>query len=247
MKSEQIISIPETLRSVRALEALVRAQGFGDTLPEHRKASRPPIPTGMARADEQLGGGLPRGAISEIVGPRSSGRTGLVLAAIAQVTRANEVAAYVDATDCLDPRSAEGAGAVLERLLWIRCGSDSRGQCRPDPRAGGIDDAWQAANLVTAAGGFGVVAIDLGGLAERHLAAWQRKPWLRLRHAVEHTPTALIVLSPKCLTGSVADTVLELRRESTVWDGLLDSITVQARVRKSKARGSFEPTEERSA
>lgn len=242
-----MISTPATQKSARALEALVRAQGFGDTLPERRKASRPPIPTGLARADKQLGGGLPRGAISEIVGPRSSGRTGLVLAAIAQVTRAHEVAAYVDATDCLDPRAVEGAGAVLERLLWIRCGSDSRGHRRPDPCAGGIDDAWQAANLVAAAGGFGVVAIDLGGLAERQLAAWQRKPWLRLRHAVEHTPTALIVLSPKCLTGSVADTVLELHRESTVWDGLLDGITVQAHVRKSKARGSFEPPEERLA
>lgn len=243
-----MLSIPASPKSVRALEALIRAQGFGATLPEHRKASRPPIPTGLARADEQLGGGLPRGAISEIVGPRSSGRTGLVLAAIARVTQAREVAAYVDATDCLDPRSAEGAGVVLERLLWIRCGSDGRGQRRPEPRAGGgTDDAWQAANLVAAAGGFGVVAIDLGGLAERHLAAWQRKPWLRLRHAVERTPTALIVLSPQCLTGSVADTVLELRRESTVWDGLLDGITVQARVRKSKVRGSFESTEERSA
>ena len=243
-----MLSIPASPKSVRALEALVRAQGFGATLPEHRKASRPPIPTGLARADEQLGGGLPRGAISEIVGPQSSGRTGLVLAAIAQVTQAHEVAAYVDATDCLDPRSAEGAGAVLERLLWIRCGADGRGQRRPEPCAGGgIDDAWQAANLVAAAGGFGVVAIDLGGLAERHLAAWQRKPWLRLRHAVERTPTALVVLSPQCLTGSVADTVLELRRESTEWDGLLDGITVQARVRKSKARDSFEPPEERSA
>lgn len=243
-----MLSIPASPKSVRALEALIRAQGFGATLPEHRKASRPPIPTGLARADEQLGGGLPRGAISEIVGPRSSGRTGLVLAAIARVTQAHEVAAYVDVTDCLDPRSAEGAGAVLERLLWVRCGSDGCGQRRPEPRAGGgTDDAWQAANLVAAAGGFGVVAIDLGGLAERHLAAWQRKPWLRLRHAVERTPTALIVLSPQCLTGSVADTVLELRRESTVWDGLLDSITVQARVRKSKARGSFAPPEERSA
>lgn len=242
-----MISIPASPKSVRALEALIRAQGFGDTLPEHRKASRPPIPTGLARADAQLGGGLPRGAISEIVGPRSSGRTGLVLAAIAQVTQAHEVAAYVDATDCLDPRSAEGAGAVLERLLWVRCGSDGRGQRRPGACADGVDDAWQAANLVAAAGGFGIVAIDLGGLAERHLAAWQRKPWLRLRHAVERTPTALIVLSPQCLTGSVADTVLELRRESTVWDGLLDGITVQARVRKSKARGSFAPPEERSA
>lgn len=241
-----MISIPAIPKSARALEALVREQGFGDTLPQHRKVSRPPIPTGMARADEQLGGGLPRGAISEIVGPRSSGRTGLVLALIAQVTRANEVAAYVDVTDCLDPRSAEEAGAVLERLLWIRCDPDGRGHRRPGPGADGTDAAWQAANLVATAGGFGVVAIDLGGLAERQLAAWQRKPWLRLKHAVEHTPTALIVLSPKCLTGSAADTVLELRRESTAWAGLLDGIAVQAHVRKSKAHGSCELAGERS-
>ena len=40
---------------------------------------------------------------------------------MAQATQAGEVAAYIDATDCLDPHSAEQAGIVHERLLWVRC------------------------------------------------------------------------------------------------------------------------------
>lgn len=221
-------------KDVRKLEALVRARGFGGTLPERGRLAPPPAPSGIAALDAQLGGGLPRGAITEVVGPGSSGRTGLVLATVAQATRAGEAAAYVDAADCLDPRSAARAGAVLERLLWIRCGPGSAA-----PGGGPGDDAWQAANLVAAAGGFGVVALDIGGLRKHEAAAWQRKPWVRLQRAVEGTPAALVVLSARRLTGSAAGAVLELRREGAAWDGLLGGVAVRAEVRKGGARGPF--------
>jgi hypothetical protein len=105
---------------LQALRTLLDEQGFSRALPRQKRAY-PPAPTGLADLDALLGGGLPRGEISEIVGPASSGCTRLVLAVLAEATQAGEVAAYIDATDCLDPRSAEQAGIVLDRLLWVRC------------------------------------------------------------------------------------------------------------------------------
>lgn len=82
------------------------------------------VPSGIAELDG-LTGGLPRGALSEIFGPASSGRTSLILAALAAATRRQEVCALVDAGDSLHPESATAAGVDLQRLLWIRCGGFS--------------------------------------------------------------------------------------------------------------------------
>jgi recombination protein RecA len=83
----------------------------------------PLLPTNIAEVDELLGGGLPEGAISEIVGPESSGRTALALACVAGATQAGKVCAWVDVSDTLHPESAAGIGVDLSRMLWIRCGS----------------------------------------------------------------------------------------------------------------------------
>jgi len=76
-------------------------------------------------AIDALTGGLPRGCLTEICGPASSGRTTLLLAALAAATRRGEFCAVVDASDALDPQSAAAAGVDLERLLWVRCGDDT--------------------------------------------------------------------------------------------------------------------------
>ena len=74
---------------------------------------------------DALTGGLPRGCLTEICGPASSGRTTVLLAALAAATRRGEFCAVVDASDALDPQSAAAAGVELERLLWVRCGESS--------------------------------------------------------------------------------------------------------------------------
>ncbi|MGH9505149.1 MAG: hypothetical protein ACRD20_20030 [Terriglobales bacterium] len=84
------------------------------------------ISSGIREIDE-LTGGLPRGCLSEIFGPASSGRTSVLLAALAAATRRQEVCALVDATDALDAISAAAAGVELERLLWVRCTRTSGG------------------------------------------------------------------------------------------------------------------------
>jgi recombination protein RecA len=82
----------------------------------------PVAATGIASLDEQLEGGLPVGAISELTGPECSGRTSVALAFVAKLTQAAKVCAWVDVADTLDPVSAATAGVDLARLLWVRCG-----------------------------------------------------------------------------------------------------------------------------
>ncbi|HLZ43189.1 MAG TPA: hypothetical protein VKQ11_19635, partial [Candidatus Sulfotelmatobacter sp.] len=70
---------------------------------------------------DALTGGLPRGCLTELCGPASSGRTTVLLAALAAATRRGEFCALIDASDALDPHSAASAGIDLDRLLWVRC------------------------------------------------------------------------------------------------------------------------------
>src|SRR5208283_5441043 len=95
--------------------------------PASRLAVRPApemVSSGIAAMDA-LTGGLPRGCLTEICGPASSGRTTLLLAALAAATRRGECCALVDASDALDPQSAAAAGVELDRLLWVRCNDNS--------------------------------------------------------------------------------------------------------------------------
>ena len=80
------------------------------------------LPSGLAEVDAVLGGGLPIGAITELTGVQSSGRTTLVFSTLAGVTRQAECCAYVDVFDALDPVSASALGVDLCRLLWVRTG-----------------------------------------------------------------------------------------------------------------------------
>jgi hypothetical protein len=83
---------------------------------------RPVEATGITALDELVRGGLPIGAVSELVGPESSGRTAIALSFIARLTQANKVCAWIDVCDNLDPTSAAACGVDLARLLWVRCG-----------------------------------------------------------------------------------------------------------------------------
>ncbi len=223
------------------LRDLLRKQGLGGALPKPAGRREPPVPTGLVELDALLGGGVPRGQISELVGADSSGRTSVVFSLLAGATGRGEVAAYIDATDCLDPPSARQARVVLERLLWVRCGTSGRAPARRRyerivAKQARVDKAWQAINLVASAGGFGVIVLDLGGLPRRRLRAWQSRQWLRLLRAVENSPTALVVLAGEHLAASVSALVLGLSREKACWSGkagvslLLDGMESQVRV-----------------
>lgn len=87
------------------------------------KMIRPMAETGIESLDEALRGGLPVGAISELVGPECSGRTSLALSFIAHIAETGKVCAWIDASDSFDPGTASAAGVDLNRLLWVRCGA----------------------------------------------------------------------------------------------------------------------------
>jgi hypothetical protein len=84
---------------------------------------RPVTATGIDALDEALRGGLPVGAITELIGPECSGRTSVALAFVAGLTQAGRVCAWLDVSNALDPASAAAAGVDLRRLLWVRCGA----------------------------------------------------------------------------------------------------------------------------
>lgn len=91
---------------------------------------RPVVPTGVSEVDELLEGGFPVGAITEMVGPESSGRTSLALSYLSGLTRAGKVCAWIDVSDTLAPESAATAGVKLSRVLWVRCGV-AKSQSKP--------------------------------------------------------------------------------------------------------------------
>jgi recombination protein RecA len=88
-----------------------------------QKAIRPVAPTGVSEVDALLGGGLPIGAITEMVGAESSGRTSFAVSFLANTTRMGSVGAWIDVQNTLDPESAAAAGVDLSRVLWVRCGA----------------------------------------------------------------------------------------------------------------------------
>jgi recombination protein RecA len=82
------------------------------------KVRMPIIPTGSIELDLALGiGGIPRGRVTEIFGPESSGKTTLTLHVIAEAQRNGGIAAFVDAEHALDPTYARKLGVNTDELL----------------------------------------------------------------------------------------------------------------------------------
>jgi len=178
----------------RALEELLRARRLQAEAPPLRGEDYRlrPIATGVAALDRILVGGFPRGEQSEIHGPASSGRTGVLLALLAHTTRAGALAALVDPLDRLDPASAAAAGADLERLLWLRGPARTTGE--GEPRAKALASATAAVATLAGSGLFDVVALDLAG-AEAERRRLPAATWLRLQRLVENAKTALVLVA----------------------------------------------------
>jgi hypothetical protein len=149
---------------------------------------------------------FPPGRLSEIVGPRSSGASSLLLALIARITTSGSQGggqvAFVDGMDALDPASAAAAGVDLSALLWVKCG-------------GRLRVALSAADLLVRCPGFALVVLDLDELGPMPASAH-----LRLQRAVEGSDTILITRSARHREGSPASLVLATRRLAPRWMGL---------------------------
>ena len=166
------------------------------------------LSTGIEVLDTVLEGGLPRGQISEIVGTPSSGRTGLILSILAQAIAQEELVAYIDAFDSLDPRFAIKAGIKLQQLLWVRCGASQQ-------------KAFKAADILAPTGRFGVLVLDLTPIETPFKrVGGKRAPlssWFRLQRSLQGTSTLLLVIGQASTAGSAAVVTVSLRRCKVQW------------------------------
>jgi|HubBroStandDraft_1064217.scaffolds.fasta_scaffold18717_1 recombination protein RecA len=113
--AEKLAEILAHVGTIPKLSAVVPASRL-DVRPTTEMVS-----SGIAQLDS-LTGGLARGCLTEICGSASSGRTSVLLLALARATQRGEVCALVDTSDGFDPASAAAAGMEMSRLLWVRCG-----------------------------------------------------------------------------------------------------------------------------
>jgi recombination protein RecA len=181
------------------------ARRFESSFEPRRKFSFETLTTGIAEIDA-LSNGLPRSAITEITGATSSGRTSVLLSVLAQATLGDEACALIDMGDRFDPASAAYAGIALDRLLWVRC-------------ANNLERTFKATDLVLQSGGFGLVMLDMADVAAQYARRIVSSWWYRFRHAIEHTPTALVVISQTACVRSCASLSLELKNNSLAWSG----------------------------
>jgi recombination protein RecA len=174
--------------------------------PASRLAVRPApemVSSGIAAMDT-LTGGLPRGCLTEICGPASSGRSTLMLAALSAATRRGEYCAVVDASDSLDPQSIAAVGIELDRLLWVRCGENSPQAERR------LEQLLRTTDLLLESGGFGLIALDLGDLPPQTARRIPLATWFRFRRAVEPTPTVLLAVERQSIAGSCSSLLIKL-------------------------------------
>lgn len=173
---------------------------FGKALTLQEKPAAPTLSTGLSTLD-QFTGGIPRGAVTEIFGRASSGRTSLLFSILAHATTHEEICAIVDTHDVFAPTVAAGAGINFDNLLWVRCASN-------------LEHAFKATDLLLHAGGFGLVVLDLaeveGKEARRIISSW----WHRFKHTVENKPVTVVVLAAESCVRSCAALSLELKGQS---------------------------------
>jgi hypothetical protein len=239
------------------LESLLRARQLDRTLTTALPAvdardEASIAPSGHGALDARLGGGFPRGQLSELAGPRSSGRASLMLRMLASATARGELVALVDALDTLDVASAAAAGVDLDRLLWIRGHvTVNPGPCRElNQRA--MEQAVRALTLVLQAGNFGLVVFDV---AEAPADLIHRLPfttWLRLQRMVEGSQTVCLLIGSQPMARSSAGLTVGLRQSAAAdapaarrragegvgnFDAqLFHGLDVEARVVRARAR-----------
>ena len=165
--------------------------------------------TGISELDA-LSGGLPRGCLSEICGPPSSGRTSVMLASLAAATKRGEFCALIDTSDALHPEFAAAAGMEFERLLWVRCGEKRERKKSGSSRAAAVEQALRVLDLLLQAGGFGVVAIDFSDVPFQVVRRVPLASWFRFQRALEPTSTILLVIAQVPCAQACASLVLRL-------------------------------------
>jgi hypothetical protein len=144
---------------------------------------------------------LRQGAMTELVGALSSGRTSVLTLCLRAATRRGLVA-LVDVDHAFDPVSAAAAGVDLRRVLWVR----GEGRRR---------DALKAVDLLARCPGFALVALDVGESPPR-LSLGSA---FRLRLAARRSGVAVLVVGARRVVGGAASLSVQTRRDRLAWVG----------------------------
>lgn len=176
----------ERTHSVASLRQLV-----ADRLPGSacRDRTGPAFPTGVPALDDALGGGLPSGALTEIVsaGAGSGGQI-VQLCLLAAAAGLGRRAVLIDAVDAFDPQTA-GAEA-LRATIWVRCNDAAT--------------AMQAGDLLVRDANLGLVILDLRDCPQSALRRTPATAWYRLQRAAEGVGMPLVVQTSQALVPSAA-------------------------------------------
>lgn len=145
--------------------------------PDSRPKATGCLPTGLARVDDALHGGLPLGAMTEIVCPRGGGL--LLSALLLSVLENRRLMALVDASNSFDSNGVPAA--ALARLLLVRRCSAAK--------------AMQVTDLLLRDGNLSLVVVDLRSCRAEETQKIPSSSWYRLQRVVEPASTALVVLT----------------------------------------------------
>lgn len=169
--------------------------------------------TGLAAFDEPTGGGLPLGAVTELVAASPSCGLSLLWGQLLAAARHAQIrVALVDALDEFD--AASFPADLLTHLVWARCR--------------GVSEALAATDLLARDANFGLVLLDLRHAPRRELRRVPSTTWYRLQRAVEPADLALVIATPAACIPS-AQLRFELESPAP------DSVTALADLERERA------------
>lgn len=143
--------------------------------------------TGLPFLDSVIGGGLPKGAITESISPQiSAGSASLISVLLQAAHRDRYFLALIDGRDSFDPGPL--GNSCLRHLLWVRCHNAL--------------ETIKAADLLLRDGNFPLVIADLVLNPPDELHRIPQTNWYRLQRLVEATSTAFLVLSRRSMVSS---------------------------------------------
>lgn len=180
------------------------------------------LATGLRGIDDVVGG-LPKNAITELTTRNLSAGSALLIHALLQrAHRESFFVALIDGSDSFDPQPA---GPALRNLLWVRCRDGFQ--------------AIQGTDLLLRDGNFPLVILDLVMNAGDELRKIPQTNWYRLQRLVEGAPTAFLVLTRRSMSSS-AQLKLSLENTWRLADLEQPNLTARLKIRVERSHGAGE-------
>jgi hypothetical protein len=187
------------------------------------------LTTGLSTLDQAVGGGLPKGAITELISPHPSAGSGLIICALLEAAQRDRFfLALIDGRDSFDPSAFSGFDDCLRHLLWVRCRHAL--------------EAVKAADFLLRDGNFPLVILDLVLNGRGELRKIPQTTWYRLQRLVETAPSAFLVLARHSMVSS-AQIKLVLENRWTLSDLEQDRHISRLKFRRHRIQGDRQQLE----